>query len=128
MTVAARRWCCACDQRRALALSLFRGQVDAGTLKWACGLSHRQISRAISISVGAISAYAAHASAAGLDWAAVEALADDELEIRLDLLAQTAVSTRRVEPDYAAMHRDLRRKGVTLQRKRRLKAALTFRI
>lgn len=84
-------------------------------LKWACGLSHRQISRAIGISVGAISAYAARASTAGLDWAAVEPLADDELEIRLELPAETAAPTRRVEPDYAAMHRDLRRKSVTLQ-------------
>lgn len=84
-------------------------------LKWACGLSHRQISRAIGISVGAISAYAARASTAGLDWAAVEPLADDELEIRLDLPEETAAPTRRVEPDYAAMHRDLLRKGVTLQ-------------
>ncbi|HDR9504586.1 IS21 family transposase [Burkholderia pyrrocinia] len=84
-------------------------------LKWSCGLSHRQISRAIGISVGAISAYAARASAAGLDWDAVEPLADDELEIRLDLPAETAAPTRRVEPDYTAMHRDLRRKGVTLQ-------------
>jgi len=84
-------------------------------LKWACGLSHRQISRAIGISVGAISAYAARASAAGLDWSAVEPLADDELEIRLELPAETTAPTRRVEPDYAAMHRDLRRKSVTLQ-------------
>ncbi|KAF1065628.1 hypothetical protein LvStA_00120 [Burkholderia gladioli] len=42
-------------------------------------------------------------------------LADDEIEIRLDLTEETAAPTRRVEPDYAAMHRDLRRKGVMLQ-------------
>ncbi|OMW46878.1 IS21 family transposase, partial [Burkholderia pseudomallei] len=84
-------------------------------LKWACGLSHRQISRAIGISVGAISAYAARASAAGLNWTAVEPLTDDELKIRLDLPEETAAPTRRVEPDYAVMHRDLRRKGVTWQ-------------
>ncbi|MCW3551338.1 IS21 family transposase, partial [Burkholderia cenocepacia] len=39
-------------------------------LKWACGLTHRQISRAIGISVGAVSKFAAQASQAGLDWAA----------------------------------------------------------
>jgi DNA-directed RNA polymerase specialized sigma24 family protein len=43
-------------------------------LKWVCGLSHRQISRAAGISVGAVSAYAARASAANLDWASVELL------------------------------------------------------
>ncbi|AIO71740.1 MULTISPECIES: IS21 family transposase [Pseudomonadota] len=84
-------------------------------LKWACGLSHRQISRAVGISVGAISAYAARASAAKLDWPAVEPLADDELEARLNLSADEAAPARRIEPDYAAMHRELRRKGVTLQ-------------
>lgn len=73
------------------------------------------ISRAIGVSVGAISTYAARVSAAALDCAAIEPLADDELEIRLDLPAETTAPTRRIEPDYAAMHRDLRRKGVTLQ-------------
>jgi transposase len=120
--------CCACSQRRALALPLFIGGrlmpahrmsmrklKELLRLKWACGLTHRQISRAIGISVGAISSYAARASAAGLDWLAVEPLADDELEARLNLSADDAAPARRIEPDYAAMHRELRRKGMTLQ-------------
>ncbi len=41
-------------------------------LKWACGLTHRQISRAIGISFGDVSKFAAQASQAGLDWAVVE--------------------------------------------------------
>lgn len=85
--------CCAYGRRRALALSIFRGQVDAGTsdehaqlkevlrLKW----SHRQIRRVIGVSVGTISAYAARASEAGLDWAAAEPLTDDELEISREI-------------------------------------------
>ena len=85
-------------------------------LKWACGLSHRQISRAVGISVGAISEYAAQASAAGLDWTSVEPLDDDELERRLSgRSAPAPATTRRVVPDYAWIHRELRRKGVTLQ-------------
>jgi transposase len=85
-------------------------------LKWACGLSHRQISRAVGISVGAISEYAAQASAAGLDWTSVEPLDDDELERRLSGRPVPApATTRRVVPDYAWIHRELRRKGVTLQ-------------
>lgn len=52
-------------------------------LKWACGLSHRQIGRAVGISVGAISEYAVLASAAGLDWPSIELLSDDEIEQRL---------------------------------------------
>jgi transposase len=86
-------------------------------LKWACGLTHRQISRAIGISVGAVSKFAAQANQAGLDWAAAEALSDDELNARLRPAAADATATalRRIEPDYAALHRELRRKGVTLQ-------------
>ncbi|ERJ37712.1 Mobile element protein [Burkholderia sp. AU4i] len=86
-------------------------------LKWACGLTHRQISRAIGISVGAVSKFAAQASQAGLDWAAAQALSDDELAARLRPAATdaTATTSRRIEPDYAALHRELRRKGVTLQ-------------
>ncbi|SAL81239.1 integrase catalytic region [Caballeronia telluris] len=84
-------------------------------LKWVCGLSHRQISRAAGISVGAVSAYAARASAANLDWASVEPLADDELEAKLRLPANQNTQARRVELDYALVHRELRRANVTLQ-------------
>ena len=86
-------------------------------LKWACGLTHRQISRAIGISVGAVSKFAAQASQAGLDWAAAEAMSDDELDARLRPAATNAAATttRRIELDYTALHRELRRKGVTLQ-------------
>jgi hypothetical protein len=85
-------------------------------LKWACGLTHRQISRAVGISVGAVSKLAALASQAGLDWDRVEPLSDDELEARLHpTLPEAASSSKRIEPDYAVLHRELRRKGVTLQ-------------
>jgi hypothetical protein len=52
-------------------------------LKWACGAPHRQITRAICISVSAFSAYAARADVGGwgLDWTSVGWLSDDELEI-----------------------------------------------
>jgi len=86
-------------------------------LKWVCGLTHRQISRAIGISVGAVSKFATQAAQAGLDWATAEALSDDELEARLKPVSSDApaAASRRLEPDYGALHRELRRKGVTLQ-------------
>jgi transposase len=85
-------------------------------LKWACGLTHRQISRAIGISVGAVSKFAAQAAQAGLDWATAETLSDDELDARLKpAQAVPAQSSRRIDPDYTTVHRELRRKGVTLQ-------------
>ena len=87
-------------------------------LKWACGLSHRQIGRAVGISVGAISGYAALASAAGLDWTSIEPLSDDVIEQRLhpkSAMGQPAAGSKRIQPDFALIHRELRRKGVTLQ-------------
>lgn len=83
-------------------------------LKWACGLSHRQISRALGVSVGAISGYAAQAVAAGLDWSAMEPLDEEALEQRLTGITSVSPSERSV-PDYPMLHRELRRKGVTLQ-------------
>jgi transposase len=84
-------------------------------LKWSCGLSHRQISRAVGVSVGAISQYAAQASAAGLDWSIVEPLDEEELERRLLAPSSSVQCAKRIDPDYAWIHRELRRKGVTLQ-------------
>lgn len=85
-------------------------------LKWACGLSHRQIARATGVSVGAVSQYAAMAKASGLDWPLAESLDEDALEQRLFGAQKPANSAGgRVTPDFAYLHRELRRKGVTLQ-------------
>ncbi|VVE85937.1 transposase [Pandoraea sputorum] len=84
-------------------------------LKWACHLSHRQVRGALGTGLGTITQYLQLASAAGLDWAAVEPLPEDELE-RLLLSAPSQVASARwVDLDYAAVHRELRRKSVTLQ-------------
>ena len=85
-------------------------------LKWECGLTHRQISRAVGVSVGAVSKFAGLAGRAGLDWPMVQALSEDELDARLQgQVVVTTVSTARLEPAYTVMHRELRRKSVTLQ-------------
>ncbi len=56
------------------------------------------------------------AASAGLDWAKIEPLSEAELE---QLLVNGAVPTtaagKRIEPDCDWIHRELRRKGVTLQ-------------
>ena len=49
---------------------------------------------------------------AGLDWAATAELDEASLERRL--MGGGAVLSRVVEPDYARVHIELRRKGVTL--------------
>lgn len=85
-------------------------------LKWACDLSHRQISRATGVSVGAVSQYAAMAKAAGLQWVEAEGLDEAELERRLyGAQKSTKRPGLRAMPDFPYVHRELRRKGVTLQ-------------
>lgn len=83
-------------------------------LKFVCALSHEQIARALGLSKGVVTKYLQRAAEAGLTWERVEALADGELEARLRPAAR-ATPTPRARPDFAAVHRELRRKGVTLQ-------------
>ena len=81
-------------------------------LKWACGLSHREISRVTGVSVGAVSQYAAMAKAAGLDWPQADGLA--KTQCKSGFLAHRSQGWR-VQPNFPYLHRELRRKGVTLQ-------------
>lgn len=82
-------------------------------LKLLCGLSHREIARALGVSLGAVSHYGRLAKQAGLAWAEVEAIDEAQLEARL--MPRAAPVGRRVLPDFAAIHQELKRKGVTLQ-------------
>lgn len=83
--------------------------------KWVCGQSHRQIIRAIGIGVApsrhTLHAQARPASTGLLSNRSPKASSRSGWTCR----RKTAAPTRRVERNYAAMHRDLRRKGVTLQ-------------
>ena len=81
------------------------------------GLSKRKI--AISLGIGATAAGEClrRARLAGLAWPLPEELGDEALEARLYPVsaALAAVTARRPRPDWPAIHRELRRKGVTLQ-------------
>jgi transposase len=85
---------------------------DILRLKYQGGLSHERIARSLNISKGVVAKYLGLSSAAGLDWQATADLDEAALERRL--LGRSAVETRLVEPDFARMHIELRRKGVTL--------------
>jgi transposase len=80
--------------------------------KWALGRSHREVARSLSVSVGTVAASLARAREAGLSWAEVERLRDSELEARL--YGEPAAGKRPL-PDFAEIHRELHRVGVTLQ-------------
>ena len=83
-------------------------------LKWGRGLKHREIARSLAISAGSVGATVSRAKRAGLDWAKVEQLGDDELEALL-FGRQRVPGAPRATPDWATVHLELRRPGVTLE-------------
>ena len=82
-------------------------------LKYHTGLTHREIAKACSIGAGTVSTYIARAREAGLTWPLPPELDDATLEKRLFKLAQVA-GTARPLPEWATIHRELKRVGVTL--------------
>ena len=85
---------------------------DILRLKYQGGLSHSAIAGSLAISKGVVAKYLGLAGAAGLTWAVVAELDEAGLERRL--LGRDAVDERVVEPDFARVHVELGRKGVTL--------------
>ena len=81
------------------------------------GMSKRKI--AISLGIGATAAgdCIRRARRAGLAWPLPDAISDEALEARLfpASAALAAIKARRPQPDWPLIHRELRRKGVTLQ-------------
>jgi transposase len=87
---------------------------DVIRLKHEAGLSHEQIAAAAGLSKGAVTKYLQRAAQAKLGWPLPEGLDDAQLENRLFPKAAPLV-TRYVEPDYALLHQELKRRGMTLQ-------------
>lgn len=84
-------------------------------LKWACGLSNRAISRSCGIAASTVSDYVQRAAAAGLTWPVSEELDEDQL-FRLLFPSPVREAGGAVPlPDWAQIHMELRRKGVTLR-------------
>src|SRR4051812_46030677 len=70
--------------------------------------THREIMLAVDVSMGTVSAVTSRAKALKLDWAAIDALDDEALDVRLNGPRITTRDTRPL-PDAAAMHVELRR-------------------
>ena len=84
-------------------------------LKHARGQSDRAIARSIGVARSTVADCLARAGAAGLGWPLPEGLSDAALEALLFVKAGIAPGSRRkAEPDWPALHRELRRPGVTL--------------
>ena len=83
-------------------------------LRWEHHLPQRVISQSLGLSQGSISDYLSRARRAGLIWPLPDTLDDASLEALLFPPPPDVPSDQRPLPDWAAVHRDLRRPNVTL--------------
>ena len=83
-------------------------------LRFAQGLSQRAIGASVGLSTGAVNACLSRARLAGLGWPLPEGLDDTQLEARLYPPPPDVATERRPVPDWAVVHRELRRPNVTL--------------
>jgi len=84
-------------------------------LKFGAGMGHKAIARSLGIAASTVRLTVARVAATGLSWPLPENLSDAVLEEKLYGRAGTKQGQRRhAEPDWALVHRELRRKHVTL--------------
>ena len=83
-------------------------------LKFNCGLSDRQIAKGSGIPRTTVGDYVRRFNASGLVWPLSAALGDTHLESCLFPPPTAVPAGRRPLPDWAHVHQELRRKGVTL--------------
>ena len=81
----------------------------------ASGMSNRQIAASLGIGVTAAGGVLRRARAADIGWPLPTEVTDEALEARLYPPSPVALGDQRPLPDWSMIHRELRRKGVTLQ-------------
>lgn len=96
---------------RALAMRKLRELIR---LKYEARLSHEQIGRALGISKGVVAKYVARIECAGVDPATLRSMSERDLATLLTPAARSASYGGRVLPDFAHLHTELKRPGVTL--------------
>lgn len=88
-------------------------------LKLDCDLSARKIAKATGFARSTVGEYISRFNASGLTWPLPPEVSDTQLARSLfrvsDTAADAATKTVRPEPDWSAVHSELRKKGVTLQ-------------
>ncbi len=87
---------------------------DVLRLGWGQGLSQRVMARSLGLSQGVVHAYLRRARSAGLTLPLPEGLSDAGLEALLFPAPSGAAVEDRPQPDWAWVHRELRRPNVTL--------------
>jgi transposase len=98
--------------RERISMRKFR---DTLRLRYDAKLSYRQIAACLKLSVGVISKYLALAAAAGLSWPLPDSMDDAAISRAVMLTPASPPGGAYAEPDYAAIHTQLKRKGVTLR-------------
>jgi transposase len=83
-------------------------------LGWSLGLSHRAIGRSCGIGHSAVAEYLKRAEKAGLRWPLSPEMDNAQLERLLFPPVAHIPSSERPLPDWSELHRELKRKGVTL--------------
>ena len=83
------------------------------------GMASREIARRVGTAPSTVRLTIRRFEASGLTWPLSDDITDTELEARLFASAGAGAGTRRghrrqAEPDWAAVHRELKRKHVTL--------------
>ena len=81
--------------------------------KWELKRTHRDVAASVGLSLGGVAVVLSRATKAGLDWAAVQGLSDDELEERV--YGVRSAQDDRVIPDCSYLHAERKKPGVTLQ-------------
>ena len=82
-------------------------------LSYEAGLSQRRVAQALNLGLGTVSNYLKRAQQAGLTWPLPSDM-DERTLGRLLFPSQPLTGQRRfVEPDYPAVHQELKRKSVT---------------
>ena len=82
-------------------------------LKFEAKLSHERIAAATGVSKGTVTNFVQRAVQKGLGWPLPEDL--DEAGLEALLFRQAAACEQYEQPDFATIHQELKRKGVTLQ-------------
>lgn len=84
-------------------------------LRWVLERSVRETARATGVSAGVVSNTESRARRASMDWAAIDAADEEQLERRLYGGPKHSRGVNRPRPDPLWMHAELRRTGVTLE-------------
>lgn len=88
---------------------------DVLRLKYEAGLSQRQIANALQLSLGVVNKYLNAAQSAGISWPLPDNHSEAQLRRTLFPPENGPSEPFYAQPDFAAIHQELKRKGVTRQ-------------